>query len=184
MDTKRLENLLGVLSVHVTDQIANGTLDALPEGLSAPVAAITFIGHNPGATIAELGIGLSLSHPGAVRLVDRLSAAGMVERRTSEEDGRAVALWLTQQGETSYGDALSRRAGGISGLIAVLRPDECATLENLAEKLLRHAYSGHHHALRICRLCDDVACDPCPIEAEHDAQLVRLNAALTNAPTD
>lgn len=145
----------------------------MPEGLSAPAAAITFVGHNPGATIAGLSTGLSMSHPGAVRLVDRLVADGIVERRPSEEDGRAVSLWLAEDGRDLYHKILAQRASGIARLLEALNPDELRTLENLTDKLLRHAYSGLDHALRICRLCDDEACPPCPIEAEYDAQEAR-----------
>jgi DNA-binding MarR family transcriptional regulator len=50
-------------------------------------------------SIDALRSGVGLSHPGAVRLVDRLAARGLVARRASADDGRRVALHLTRAGE-------------------------------------------------------------------------------------
>ena len=48
--------------------------------------------------IRELAEQMLLQHHGAVQLVDRLAAAGLVERRNSATDGRSVLVTLTGRG--------------------------------------------------------------------------------------
>jgi DNA-binding MarR family transcriptional regulator len=57
--------------------------------------------HPAGAMmIRELAEQMLLQHHGAVQLVDRLAAAGLVERRNSATDGRSVLVTLTGRGGT------------------------------------------------------------------------------------
>lgn len=49
--------------------------------------------------VRELAEQMLLQHHGAVQLVDRLSAAGLVERIPSAEDKRSVLIALTSTGE-------------------------------------------------------------------------------------
>ena len=51
------------------------------------------------ATIGELAERLQAKHHGAVALVSRCEEAGLVSRRTSDEDRRAVVVELTAKGE-------------------------------------------------------------------------------------
>ena len=50
-------------------------------------------------TIGDLASYLLLRHHSAVELVDRASAAGLVERRSDAEDGRVTRVGLTGDGE-------------------------------------------------------------------------------------
>lgn len=50
--------------------------------------------------VRELAEQMLIQHHGAVQLVDRLSAAGLVERIPSAEDKRSVLIALTSRGET------------------------------------------------------------------------------------
>ncbi len=52
----------------------------------------------PAMMMKDLADQLLLTHHGAVQLVDRLAAAGLVERRRSPSDGRSVLLGLTGRG--------------------------------------------------------------------------------------
>jgi MarR family transcriptional regulator, negative regulator of the multidrug operon emrRAB len=60
-------------------------------------AAIIVLGYAPGLSVEILRKVLGLSHPRTVRLIDRLEADGLAERREAI-DGRAVALHLTPKG--------------------------------------------------------------------------------------
>ena len=53
----------------------------------------------PWATIGELAERLQAQHNGVVALVTRCEAAGLVERRTSQADGRRVEVHLLAPGE-------------------------------------------------------------------------------------
>ncbi len=170
MTEQRLENVLGALVMCLSDDIVQSAQATLPKELAAPAAAITLIGHVPGLTIRYLSLALGLSHPGAVRLVDRLVAQGAVTRESAVDDGRAVALTLTDYGQALNRKALQRRADRLGSVLNVLNTEDRTALARIAEKLLRNALADPVHALKICRLCDDEACVNCPVEAELESR--------------
>ena len=96
-------------------------------------AAIVVLGYAPGLSVELLRQVLDLSHPGTVRLINRLEEEGLVERRKAA-DGRAVALHLTRKGGALRKKLIDRRLD---------------TLE-----MAKH---------RICRLCAVRLCSDCPI---------------------
>src|SRR5262245_37182959 len=89
MDDLRIANIVGALALALSDDLLRAAERKAPEaGLAA--AAIALLRHVPGMTIERLRNALGLSHPGAVRLIDRLEQEGSVVRRPSNADRRAV----------------------------------------------------------------------------------------------
>lgn len=164
MKDLKAENVIGALALTVSDMVLNVTGIEAPSNISA--AGLTLIGHVPGISINELSHGLCLSHPGTVRLVDRMEAEGLVRRDRSTNDGRAVALHLTAAGKEREGEILSSRRTVLSKLLALLSNEEHAALAQISQKLLTAILKDEDHALRICRLCDSAACTQCPVDAE------------------
>ncbi len=77
-----------------------------------------------------------LSQPSLSRMVDRLSARGLVERRAAADDGRGVVVALTAAGAAlqreigrTHVRSIRRYVGG------ALDEDELRTLQHLAHKL-------------------------------------------------
>ena len=70
--------------------------EVLDHGGETP-AALIVIGYAAGLSNDMLRRIVGLSHPGAVRLVDKLVSDGLVERGPGR-DGRQVALQLTKRG--------------------------------------------------------------------------------------
>ena len=162
--TQRFENIIGALAFRIADEVNAVTSDQLE--LSGPVAAaIALIDHKPGITIDELRHGLSLSHAGTVRAVDRLASAGYVERTQASHDKRAVALQLTEKGVTASQRIFETRQNVIADLLSVLTPDEKSTFEALTEKLLKASIHDVPHAFSVCRLCHASSCLNCPVTA-------------------
>jgi len=155
-------NLLGALALALADRIKQAADAPVGRGSETP-AAISEIGHAPGLTIDLLARSLRLSHAGAVRLVDRLEADGLVERRAAQ-DGRAVALFLTRAGKQRRKVILARRRAALDTVLEHLTRDEQRELSRLARKLLVRLPAGEADALSICRLCDEQTCADCPIE--------------------
>jgi len=164
MSEDRTANLLGAVALAITDAMQAASEQEAPEP-GAAAAAIALLRHDPGMPIERLRRALALSHPGAVRLVDRLEKAGAVERRPSPDDRRAVALYLTPDGECRAPAILGMRRQAIGEALAILAPDERTALGALLEKLLRGLVRDLEHAYRVCRLCDNVACENCPVDA-------------------
>ena len=164
MKNIKLENVVGALALALSDAVLSSTQEQAPEAGPA-AAAISLLGHKPGMTIERLRKALGLSHPGAVRLIDRLVAEGVVERKPSESDRRAVALHLTIAGENSCGEILKVRYQRIAQVLDILDPTERETLGMLTEKLLSNLVRDVDKAYSVCRLCDSSICTNCPVEA-------------------
>jgi DNA-binding MarR family transcriptional regulator len=165
MDDERADNVVGALVLALSDDIARAAQAQAPEPGPA-AAAIALLGHEPGLSIERLRGAVALSHPGAVRLVDRLVADGLVVRAGSERDRRSVALHLTEAGERACGAILDARRGALARALAAITPEERAELERIARKMLRGVLRSEAHAYAVCRLCDPTRCPDCPVDAE------------------
>ena len=159
----RTGNLLGALAVALADEIHDDAKARTEIGGEAP-AALVFIGHAPGCSIDFLARLLRLSHPGTVRLVDRLVVAGLVERRAAS-DGRAVALHLTDVGARRRRKLLAGRQTALDKAVTVLSPTQREQLATIAEVLLKSLRgTDTRRAFTICRLCDERDCANCPLD--------------------
>jgi DNA-binding MarR family transcriptional regulator len=168
MRERKIENVVGAMTLALSDSLHSGTQEKAPEQGPA-AAAITLLHHEPGLTIEQLRRALRLSHPGTVRLVDRLTKEGRVERRASTEDRRAVALHLTDDGEASCLAILMARRASIASALQYLDQEERTLLGRLAEKVLGGLIHNEGDAYQICRLCDRQSCKACPVEGALEA---------------
>ncbi len=102
--------------------------------------------------------------PATVRLVDKLEAAGLVDRREGS-DRRAVALRLTQAGRRRVRALLAERSRALQGIVDALPRQEREHLDRIAETLLRALTDTPLAGAHICRLCDEDACPAgrCPV---------------------
>lgn len=160
----RTANLLGVVSLAITDRIEQTACAILNHGGETP-AALVVIGYGLGPSNDQLRRILGLSHPGSVRLVDRLVAAGLVERRAGR-DKRAIALFLTDQGVAAREALLKGRLAAIRPLLEPLSGVEQEELGRLLHKMLSGLGATDVQRCSLCRLCDDRVCSNCPIPAD------------------
>jgi MarR family transcriptional regulator, negative regulator of the multidrug operon emrRAB len=154
---ERTGNLLGALALTLADHIGTG---------SDAAALITLRNYAEGEPLDLLRRALALSHPGVVRLADRLERRGLVERRRSERDGRAVVLQLTRAGRRAATEAQRARAQAIDTALGSLQPAERRSLEGMLERMLAAHTTDATASLVICRLCDPDVCghpDGCPV---------------------
>ncbi len=161
----RLANLLGVAALAATDRLREAVESELAHGGSAP-AALVHLQAYPGESVEGLRRVLGVSQPAAVRVVDRLVAERLVERRAGR-DRRTLALHLTADGERAASDLLARRNQSLRSLLESLEPAERAALEPLLERLVAALAHDRAGALRVCRLCDRDACTSatsCPLD--------------------
>jgi DNA-binding MarR family transcriptional regulator len=156
-------NLLGAVGLAVADRIEVAARQTLNHAGETP-AALVVIGYGLGPSNDRLRQVLGLSHPGTVRLIDRLVADGLVERR-SGQDRRAVALYLTAQGMAMREDLLQGRLAALRPLIEPLSDSEQETLAALLAKVLKAVAPDDRARCHLCRLCDERACIACPIPA-------------------
>ncbi|MBX9661516.1 MAG: MarR family transcriptional regulator [Nitrospiraceae bacterium] len=160
----RTANLLGAVGIAVADRIKDTAREILNHAGETP-AALVVIGYGFGPSNGKLRHILGLSHPGSVRLVDRLVADGLVERREGR-DKRAIALYLTELGTALREKLLAGRLAAIKPLLMPLTDSEQAILAALLHKMLSSMETTDLERCTLCRLCDDRVCSNCPIPAD------------------
>jgi MarR family transcriptional repressor of emrRAB len=164
----RTANLLGVVGLAVAKQIEETAKDILNHIGETP-AALVVIGYGLGPSNDQLRQILGLSHPGTVRLVDRLVTGKLVERGQAR-DKRAVALYLTEKGSELRQTLLKGRIAAIKPILSPLSDAEQSALGTLLHKMLASMDTTDLERCNLCRLCDDSVCTDCPIPAQFRLQ--------------
>ena len=167
----RAENLVGAGALAVADRLRDAIRDASGLEGSASAALVALDLYAEGEGVDTLARALSISHSGAVRLVDQLADRRLVRRTRSDRDGRAVALRLTPSGRRTAARIATARHAVLNELLAPLSEADRTHLGDLLGKLLAGQTSDTASARRLCRLCDADACghpDRCPVtQAAH-----------------
>ena len=161
-DRAHANNIIGAWALTIADAIHTAT-DAETGISGAAAAALVAIAADPEMTIDELRRALDLTHPGAVRLANRLQDLGWLERQPGR--GRAVHLHLTSQGHEVQQRLLQARSETIQGLTSDLDPDSLAQLAELISPALTASTTSTDRLRHLCRLCNRQTCDPCPVAA-------------------
>lgn len=172
--TDRVANLLGAVGLAVTDRIEGAARNVLGRAGETP-AALVVIGYGMGPSNEQLRRILGLSHPGSVRLVDRLVADGLVERRKGR-DKRAIALHLTERGTVLREELLRGRLAAVRPLLSPLAEAEQEVFAVLLGKMLSAMGTTNLERCMLCRLCDNRVCADCPIPAGGPAVEARVEA--------
>lgn len=95
---------------------------------------LNYLLRHDGATSTDIAVGSHRTKPTVTVLVDKLIAAGYVERRRSTKDRRETEVWLTDKGRAlepmfyEVSEALSEE------IVRNLTPEETQTLELLLKK--------------------------------------------------
>lgn len=160
----RTANLLGVVGLTIAERIETAARDILSHAGETP-AAVVVIGYGLGPSNDQLRQILGLSHPGSVRLVDRLVADGLVERRPGR-DRRTLSLYLTEAGKTLREALLQGRLAAIRPLLLPLTGAEQEALAAILHKMLSSLPTTDLQRCTLCRLCDNRVCTDCPIPAD------------------
>lgn len=150
-------NLLGALALVLTDQMAAAAAAEAGE-TGAAAAALSSLHHfldRP--TLDALRRVLGLTHSGAVRLVNRLEAEGLVAREPGE-DGRSRAVTLTADGRRAASRVDAARSAVLERALGGVPPDQRAALHRLLGQLMTAVVRDKDGGAWICRLCDLAAC--------------------------
>lgn len=93
------------------------------------------LAHGEGITQQELAERLLVTKGNVVGLIDRVGAAGWVERRPDPEDRRANRLYLTDAGRALLSRAFPCQADFICGAFGRLTEDELRQMHGMLDKL-------------------------------------------------
>ena len=114
----RLAQLLGVLSLGASDRVRS-SVDASLGRAGAHAAALVHLDAHPGDSVQALADVLEVSQPAAVKVVNRLADAGLLERREGP-DRRTRALYLTAHGRAAAARVLAERASQLEHVLGAL----------------------------------------------------------------
>jgi DNA-binding MarR family transcriptional regulator len=154
-------NVVGALAVVLGDQMADATSAAAGRADSAAAALAALLHFLDRPTVDRLRQVLGLTSSGTVRLLDRLTESGLVERLPGI-DGRSAAIVLTEAGHATAERVCQARAEVLGRALAVLSPQERADLGALSGKLLVGMMRGPGAVRWGCRLCDTGICRGAP----------------------
>jgi len=163
MSRETVANVVGALAQAIVDVVEADTTATVGQGATA-AAALVHLTKYAGESINTLRLPLELSHPGCVRMVDRLQQDDLVERFEGT-DRRAFAVHLTAEGAAAARTVLRKRRDALQRALGMLSPREVRTLGAIASKILTQLVHTEPEALRVCRLCDYRVCPEgvCPV---------------------
>ena len=162
-------NLLGALSLAVTDRSLEAITrqGELSGTAAAALSALDQFLERP--SVERLGQVVGLTSSGTVRLVDRLAAAGYVEREAGR-DGRVSQVRLTEAGRRADRRVAGARAAVLENALADLTDDEKELLDGLLARARLRLMRGPGATKWMCRLCDLRVCGRehgrCPVANE------------------
>lgn len=185
----RLNNVLGAFTLALADRIRNATESAAGLTGAAPAALVALHQFLAGRTTEDLAQAMGITHSGAVRLVDRLVEAGLVERR-SGRDGRSLSIVLTDTGRTRSREVTVARATAIEASLDGLGGGDRHALLTLVDTVIATLTTQRLAARErndvpagwLCRLCDFASCGRpegrCPA-----ANAAQANSTAAERPT-
>jgi MarR family transcriptional repressor of emrRAB len=167
MRAQRLENLLGALSLSITDAVAQG-IEEEEGAYGSDTFALVLLQHAESLRTDVLSRQLRLAQSSTVRLVDRLERDGLVRRETGA-DRRTVLVSLTARGQRAADRVLATRRNVLRTLVGKLNDSERAALHSISVKLLTELTVDLASGEQNCRLCDEGACSlaDCPVEIRY-----------------
>jgi len=157
----RGQNMLGAFVLEAAGRIQRETEAAIGH-TGATAAALVTIAQFPGRTVEELRRAIGLSHPAAVRAVDRLEEDRLVKRRAAGR-GPAVALTPTAAGRRKAREILDIRRRVLADVLPAMDDRDERVLVGILQKALDHL--ADTPAPVICRMCDTGRCRraECPV---------------------
>lgn len=163
MHTKDV-NTVAAWALLATDAMEAAQLE-VAELTARSIAALGLLRNRPASSVNWLHRRLGITQSGAVRLVDRLVALGLL-RREKSPGRKEVALRVTASGKARLQQGLTARASAIEGLVESLSAADQERLAALLGKALAGGSRSRDEADVACRLCDWDACKPvCPVDA-------------------
>lgn len=158
-DLDRQANLLGAFALIVADRTQDAMTSAGGEPLSPTAAtALSAVHHfldRPSLDLLRQVLGLTAS--GTVRLVDRLTELGYVERGDGV-DGRSRSVTLTAHGRQAATRITDARASVLTDALQTLAPEQRAAFSDAMGTIMAGFVRGRGATKWICRACDTTAC--------------------------
>ena len=147
LDDPRVE-ALGML-LEANNEATNAVECSLSEVTKAPLpwfGVLIRLARSPGKQLrmTELAHDMTISTSGLTRLVDRIEAAGHVERRPCTDDRRGLLCAITPEGEEILEAALPAHLASLQAIFAALDEAEITALTSLLRTVRDNVRSLTH----------------------------------------
>jgi DNA-binding MarR family transcriptional regulator len=140
LDTSGVHHLMGFLvamAAAQTRQVFQRCVGAPFELRTVEFSLIMLLLTNGSASPTQLARTLDMPAPNVTVLLDKLVARGLIERRRSSTDGRALQVLLTAEGQALARQSHAASLSSETTLLQRLSPAEQAMLRELLLKLAR-----------------------------------------------
>ena len=167
MDTARYVEKIATLFGKI---LANMQLDAEAAEIgltSSQLQVLGYIFHHGRSSIGDVAEGLGITHPAAVKLVDRIERKGLVRRVESEADRRVSLVELTASGKELAGRVLSKPTKLLERAIARLERRDLESVMRGLEVLLAAALDDRRTVESACLRCGDDHIGCCIVNRAH-----------------
>jgi DNA-binding MarR family transcriptional regulator len=149
--TKLADIFCKAVDVVLTDQ---ALADAPCQNLSrSQWEGTLFVQRHAYCSIRDLAEGLAVSHPAAVKMVERLVRKGLLERRESMQDRRVVELSLSPLGDRCVDSVRDQRAQALEKFLAEMSPEDTERLLTGLHAFLEAVLQDRETAEAVCLHC-------------------------------
>ena len=167
MDTARYVEKITTLFGRLMTEVQVGT-EVLDQGLTeSQMQGLAYLFHHGGTSVGDLAQGLGITHPAAVKLIDRLVKKNLAIRLPSPLDRRVSQIELTTVGRELVQMVLSKRTALLTRVIGKLQPDELESLLRGLEAALGAALEDSDSAQLVCLRCGDEHIGCCVVNRTH-----------------
>ena len=165
VEPTRADRLCRVFSSVIEDVVTTRALrQTVGNGLSrAQFGGLQYVYLHPYCCIKDLAQGLAVSHPAAVKLVERLTGKGLVARSIHADDKRMVQLVVSEIGEQHVRAAMGARSRAIAQIIEATDEGSGAHLLGCLDAFVRTALADAQDLDVFCLRCGDTHDDSCPV---------------------
>jgi len=133
------------LRLTVLNRLFRNNFDRLVASLNvtrSQWSMIAVVNHQPGATQRTIAEALEMSEASAGRLIDRLCAEGLLERKDRDDDRRARAVYLTKAAEPLLANLAKLAIIAEDRTFQGFSDEELETLSKFVDRLYANAIKG------------------------------------------
>ncbi|MEN6520037.1 MAG: MarR family transcriptional regulator [Armatimonadota bacterium] len=163
MDTARYVEKIATLFGKVVASMEPEDLGLTPSQLQG----LSYLYHHGESPVGEIAQGLTISHPAAVRMVDRLRKKGFVRRTESKSDRRVSLIGLTEAGHELGTHILAKRTEILARALARVKPEDLEGVMRGIEALLAAMLEDRKSVDSVCLRCGDDHIGCCIVNRTH-----------------
>jgi len=149
---EKISNLFGRI-------VVNSLQAQVPEEISdlgltfQQLHALIYAGQHEACSVGDIAAGLAVTHPAAVKLLDRLQRKGLVRKSEDLQDRRVSCVGLTRLGLRIVGAVQERRTETIRRALGKMTTEEQSGLVKGLEELLAASLETENLVESTCLRC-------------------------------